>query len=307
MMTDGGHRTGAIPRPSGGGELLSESGREPGPVRQAPLADQVLDLLTQRIARGFYPPNSRLPGEIELASELSVSRATVRRAMDLLVARGVVQRRQGIGTFVAPPHDIPNPLQQFIDFRDIIHDAGLEPGLVHLGAWLEEVDPRLAGILEVSPGDKALTVKKVFTADEEPVVYCLNHIPAWVLEHIEPKNAVLAPNYTEPILEFFKDKCGQRLDYYVSSVRSEIAEDCGFPEIMRTYEPRTAILVVDETGYNLDDRPVHHSIEFHPANRMSFKLIRLVGATDWNGQSRARERAFRRSDQTQEPRIIFRA
>jgi GntR family transcriptional regulator len=287
--------------------MLNETGGEHGLVRQAPLADQILDLLTQRIGRGFYPPNSRLPGEIELASELSVSRATVRRAMDLLVARGLVQRRQGIGTFVAPPHDIPNPLQQFIDFRDIIHDAGLKPGVVHLGAWLEEADPRLAAILEVSPGDMALTVKKVFTADEEPVVYCLNHIPAWVLEHIEPKNAVLAPNYTEPILEFFNDKCGQRLDYYVSSVRSGIAEDCGFPEILRVYEPHTAILVVDETGYNSDDRPVHHSIEFHPANRMSFKLIRLVGATDWSGQSRARERAFRRSDQTKEPQIIFRA
>jgi len=287
--------------------MLNETGGEMGPVRQAPLADQVLDLLTRRIARGFYPPNSRLPGEIELASELSVSRATVRRAMDLLVARGAVQRRQGIGTFVAAPRDIPNPLQQFIDFRDIIHDAGLEPGLVHLGAWLEEVDQELAAILEVSPGDTALTVKKVFTADGEPVVYCLNHIPAWVLEDIQPKNAVLAPNYTEPILEFYNDKCGQRLDYYVSSVRADMAEDCGFPEIVSALGPRTAILVVDETGYNSDDRPVHHSIEFHPANRMSFKLIRLVGATDRSGQSRARERAFKRSDQTQEPRIVFRA
>ncbi|OFW64961.1 MAG: hypothetical protein A2Y74_09815 [Actinobacteria bacterium RBG_13_63_9] len=286
--------------------MLNETGMGRGPVRQAPLADQVLDHLTERIGRGVYLPNSRLPGEIELASELSVSRATVRRAMDLLVARGVVHRRQGIGTFVAAPHGIPNPLQQFIDFRYIIRDAGLEPGLVHLGAWFEDADSRLAAILEVSPGDKVLTVKKIFTADGEPVVYCLNHIPAWVVGHIRPKDAVLAQNYTEPILEFFNDKCGQRLDYYISSLRSEIAENCSFPEISAALEAHTAILVVDEVGYNSDDRPVHHSIEFHPANRMSFKLIRLVGATDWSGRSRARERALLRSEKTHEPRIVLR-
>ena len=276
------------------------------PVRQAPLSEQVLDLLSQRIAQGTYPPNSRLPGEIELASELSVSRATVRRAMDLLAARGLIHRRQGVGTFVASPPNIPNFLQQFIDFRDIIRDAGLEPGLTHIGAWLSEVDHEIAKILEVSPGDKALTVKKVFTADGEPVVYCLNHIPFWVLEHIEPEDTVLLPNYTEPILEFFSDKCGQRLDYYISSVRSDLANSCGFPEIMQVYKPHTTILVLDEIGYNSDDRPVHHSVELHPADQMSFKLIRLVGATDWSGQSLARERAFKRFDEIEEPRILLR-
>jgi len=278
-----------------------------GPVRQAPLADQVRDLLTQRIASGFYPPDSRLPGEIELASGLGVSRATIRRAMDLLVARGLVRRRQGVGTFAAHPHDIPNPLHQFIDFRDIIRGAGLEAGLVHLGAWLEAVDPSVAAILDLSAGDLALTVKKVFTASGEPVVYCLNHIPAWVLENIEPKDAVLAPDYTEPILEFFSVGCGQTLDYYISTVRSEVAENCGYPEIMQAYDPRTAILVVDEIGYNADDKPVHHSVELHPANRMSFRLIRLVGKMGASDQGLARERAFTRFNATEEPKIVIRA
>jgi len=287
--------------------MLTGTAGERGPVRQEPLADQVRDLLTQRIARGFYAPDARLPGELDLASELGVSRATVRRAMDLLAARGLIRRRQGVGTFAASPHDIPNPLQQFVDFRDIIREAGLEPGLAHLGAWLAAVDSDLAATLGVSPGDTALTVKKVFTADGEPVVYCLNHIPGWVLEKIEPKEAALVPDFTEPILEFFSGKCGQTLDYYISTIRSELADRCGFPEILQTCKPHTPILVVDEIGYNADDQPVHHSVEFHPADRMSFRLIRLVGATDWSGQSRARERAFQRFDQIREPRIVIRA
>ena len=51
--------------------------------------------------RGVVRPEEALPAERDLASELSVSRITVRKAMDALVADGLLIRRQGAGTFVA--------------------------------------------------------------------------------------------------------------------------------------------------------------------------------------------------------------
>jgi len=44
-----------------------------------------------------------------------------------------------------------------------------------------------------------------------------------------------------------------------------------------THSPLTPVLVVDEVGYSTDDVPVHHSIEFHPGNLMSFELVRRRG------------------------------
>ncbi len=68
------------------------------PLRQSALAVQVLDIVCARIINKTYLPDSQLPPEMDLAKEFNVSRATVRRATDLLVERGLIYRRQGIGS-----------------------------------------------------------------------------------------------------------------------------------------------------------------------------------------------------------------
>ncbi|MEU4142826.1 GntR family transcriptional regulator [Streptomyces parvulus] len=62
------------------------------------------------IADGTWAPGARLPVERELADSLSVSVNTLRRAVGELVEEGVVQRRQGAGTFVAPRPGPPAPV-----------------------------------------------------------------------------------------------------------------------------------------------------------------------------------------------------
>lgn len=61
---------------------------------------QVTRHLEQAIADGRYVAGRRLPAERTLADQLQVSRATAREAIGLLVARGVLERRQGDGTYV---------------------------------------------------------------------------------------------------------------------------------------------------------------------------------------------------------------
>jgi GntR family transcriptional regulator len=67
---------------------------------QAPLYQQVRDALRRRLAAGEYTPGQKLPSETQLAAELNVHRLTVRRAVDELAREGLLQARQGSGTFV---------------------------------------------------------------------------------------------------------------------------------------------------------------------------------------------------------------
>jgi GntR family transcriptional regulator len=68
-----------------------------------PLYVQIADLIRQRIARGQWPAGTRLPTLEALVAEFGVARVTVRQAMDIVSAEGLVTRRQGRGTFVAAP------------------------------------------------------------------------------------------------------------------------------------------------------------------------------------------------------------
>ena len=66
----------------------------------SPLYRSVHTELRERIVDGRYAPGAVLPSERRLVEEFSVSLITIRRAMDELVLDGLVERRQGVGSFV---------------------------------------------------------------------------------------------------------------------------------------------------------------------------------------------------------------
>ena len=65
------------------------------------LPTQLAEILRSRIIAGEWSPGEQLPSEQALATEVGVSRPTVRAALSLLMASGLVRIRQGAGTFVA--------------------------------------------------------------------------------------------------------------------------------------------------------------------------------------------------------------
>lgn len=65
-----------------------------------PLYHQLADIILAKIRSGEYPPGSRIPSEHALAGMFGIGRPTVRQATDLLVRRGVLERKRGAGTFV---------------------------------------------------------------------------------------------------------------------------------------------------------------------------------------------------------------
>ncbi len=74
----------------------------PGRARSQP--QRIVDGVTERIQGGALKPGDRVPSEPELMREFGVSRTVVREAMSHLQASGLVETRQGVGTFVlAPP------------------------------------------------------------------------------------------------------------------------------------------------------------------------------------------------------------
>src|SRR5438046_1919076 len=70
------------------------------PGSPLPLYQQLAELLSREIASGSLEPGARLPSELELARRHDIGRPTVRQATELLVQRGLAERRRGSGTFV---------------------------------------------------------------------------------------------------------------------------------------------------------------------------------------------------------------
>jgi GntR family transcriptional regulator len=115
-----------------------------------------------------------IPSERQLGIDLSVSRLTVRAALDELVREGYLVRRRGAGTFVAEPK-----VAKGIDitsFSDDMRARGLTPGSRTIDLRTIPAGARLGRILHVSPSEEVVAVKRLRLADGEPMAIELLHV-----------------------------------------------------------------------------------------------------------------------------------
>lgn len=81
------------------------------PIKPKKISDQVFEQIRELIFRGELKPGDQLMPERELADALNVSRTTVRNAINKLVVLGLLEHKQGHGTFVKSPESrSENPL-----------------------------------------------------------------------------------------------------------------------------------------------------------------------------------------------------
>ncbi len=95
-----------------------------------PLYQQVKEDIKAAIERGKYKPKEKIPAEPELSAEYSVSRVTVRRAVEELCSEGYLVKMQGRGTCVSIPriHRKMNGGNRVESFSKTCLAYGMKPG-----------------------------------------------------------------------------------------------------------------------------------------------------------------------------------
>ncbi len=138
--------------------------------------------LQRRISSGEFEPEEMLPTEEQLCREYGVSRITVRRAVDGLVADLFVVRRQGVGTFVA-------------GFRHALQSVRLRAYLEDILALDRHLRFRLLGTDTRSPPERVaerLRLAEKALVSHESTIVLLNDQPFMVGEGYFPADLVLA-------------------------------------------------------------------------------------------------------------------
>lgn len=234
--------------------------------------------LKNRIASGYYESGAQFPSEVELVEQYGVSRSTVRSALSALEAEGLIVRRWGVGTFVSESQRqrIAHPISEAWDFRDLIAASGFSPSVAVGPASVIEADASDASALAVPEKSALLRVEKVFMADGHPVIYVVNRLPAWVLGEQVLREAVARPEITEPIYGFLEERCRQKIDHHVATLRALLVRDCEIP--IAGVDPLTPVLTMHSIAYNREGRPAFESRSTYPDPRVQLRLIRRQAA-----------------------------
>jgi GntR family transcriptional regulator len=128
---------------------------------------RLADGIREAIAQGVIAPGSALPGERELAQRLSLSRVTIRSAIELLVSERVLVRRHGARTSVA--RSVVKPLSSLNGFSEDMRARGFEPGGIWLRRCVAVATPAEAMALGLSPGQEVCRLMRLRTADGVPL------------------------------------------------------------------------------------------------------------------------------------------
>ena len=233
--------------------------------RSAPRYRQVADLLQSDIVSGAMQAGQRVPSERSIAEQHGLSRMTARQAVELLVRRGVVFRRPGSGTYVAPAR-VEHTLQRFAGFSEQMRSQGIEPGGRVLSVELsEEEDPVVEQALGLETGERFWTLRRVRFGDGEPLVIERSHVPAAICPDLS--NHDLAHGSLYDLM---------RSRYGVDPVRAHetIEPTACEPDDARHLSTRAGApaILVTRIAYDGNGRSVEHALDLYRGDRARFVI-----------------------------------
>jgi GntR family transcriptional regulator len=149
-----------------------------------PLYHQLKELLRGKIESGEWKTGQRIPPEMVLCRAFHVSRATTTQALNDLERMGLVERRQGKGTFVAPPRFVRS-LAGFYSVTEETLARGLIPAMKVLSIDVVPPTPHQATELQMERGARVIRIERLRMVNGEPVVMDVCMIPQGLCSGLE--------------------------------------------------------------------------------------------------------------------------
>lgn len=146
---------------------------------RAPLYQQLQRALRVAINKELLAPDEALPPERDLAEEFQISRITVRKALDGLVAEGLLARRQGAGTFVTAR--VEKSFSKLSSFSEDMLSRGRTPHSEWLSRAAGAVSPEESMTLGLSPGAAVYRFNRIRFADALPMALEYSTVPGFCL------------------------------------------------------------------------------------------------------------------------------
>lgn len=145
-----------------------------------PLYFQVAEQLERAIVDGVLAPGDRISNEVSLAGELGLSRPTMRQAIQVLVDKGMLVRKRGVGTQVV--HGKVRRSVELTSLFDDLDAAGKQPRTEVLGAEIVATTDEIAHELQIRAGEPAWSLERLRFIGPEPLALMHNYLPAETID-----------------------------------------------------------------------------------------------------------------------------
>ncbi|MEW6638208.1 MAG: GntR family transcriptional regulator [Actinomycetota bacterium] len=229
--------------------------------------------IEELLVRGRYKAGDRIPPEAELVDSLGVSRVTVRAGLARLVERGVLERRQGSGTFLVRPPEggrLSSGLERLETYTVHAERLGLRLSSRDLSVERVGAGPDEAEALEIEEGSQLVKVSRALLIEERPAAWMVDVVPEEIIvtervrERFRPDAMLLDLLVSEGVPVGFSQ---MSIEAVMVEPESEIGARLGL-------ESASAALSLVQTMYLADGRPVQWSRDTFLPGRLNLHVVR---------------------------------
>ena len=220
--------------------------------KRVPLYYQLENLLRERISAGAFATGDQLPTENQMMQQFGVSQATVRQAMSALAREGVIERKQGIGTFVAERQAQPRKFAGEIHLTGSLNEI-IAMGLATPVELIEfnrvNAHQYEADLLQLAPGAPIYRFKRIRKLDGQPYVLIVNYLPADIGKRLTRKELSQGS-----LIQKLETKLGLQLE----GARQQITAALADPYVAGALgvSVGAALLSIEQAVYTTDGKPV---------------------------------------------------
>jgi GntR family transcriptional regulator len=226
------------------------AGHDDVAMSRSPLYERLEPVLASDIADGSLPPETQLPSEDGLVERFKVSRTTVRKAVQNLVERGLVEVRRGKGTFVTQPK-ITQELTELTGFVEDMQTLGRTATAHLLNKRIVPANESVAHHLALTPGTLVVWLQRVRLADRVAMSFDETYLPRDLGEKVakndleaEPVFALLENKYNTPLV-------GAEYKLEAAAAEPIVAQALQVPA-------GSPIFLIERTSYTTGNRPVDY-------------------------------------------------
>lgn len=226
---------------------------EPGSV---PLYYQLEQDLRARIEAGEFAAGAMLPTEHQVCDHYSVSRITVRRALDSLIKQGMIERRHGVGSFVRDPRNgIDSRLTGSLN--EFLASAKLMSTVWHSLDPLEAIEP-VRDMFGLDVGVDAYRLTALGSLQGKPIA----SLEIWFPPDIGAGLNLEDGDASTPVIRIIERKFSLRVTRAEQFIEPDVAGDAAARQLQ--VKPSTPILRARRT-YFAGSRPIEMAyVRYHP-------------------------------------------